>query len=122
MALVEHGLRRNERLVSIVFASVACSILGSLCAAGGASAQTTAQPSFIGGTTPDRRPEGAPRVTTFKKSKTWWAQARRGIDKPYPKDLTFLDDQGAWFTPFDRPNMPSPYDLRGLYRARARSR
>jgi hypothetical protein len=73
---------------------------------------------FVGGTTPDRRPEGAPRVTSFTKSKAWWTKARRGITKPYPKDLEFLEAQGAWFTPFDHPGMRGPYDIRGLHGAR----
>lgn len=42
------------------------------------------------------------------------ARALHGIDGP-TKNLEFLDDQGSWYTPFDHPGMPGPYDLRGWH-------
>jgi len=52
---------------------------------------------------------------TFDKSPEWQAQALRGVEKPIPPSLRFLEDQGAWFTPFNRPGMRGRYDLRGMH-------
>lgn len=73
---------------------------------------------YVAGTAPDRRPEAAPRITAFDKSPAWYATARAGIAEPYPASLKFLDDQGGWYTPFTRPGMTGPYDIRGLHAAR----
>ena len=69
----------------------------------------------IAGTTPDRRPEGAPVVSETGLTMFGLAMALRGISQPVPPNLDFLDDQGAWFTPFTRPGMTGPYDIRGLH-------
>lgn len=87
-------------------------LLGVLACCTGAGAA-----EFVAGTTPDRRPEGAPRIQSVQHDAQWRVQALRGVSKPIPKSLTFVDDQGAWFTPFTRPNMPPPYDIRGFYAA-----
>ncbi len=80
-------------------------------------ASGAAAEGFIGGTTPDRRPESAPRLQTSEKSPQWYASALRGVEKPYPPTLKFLDDQGGWYSPFIRPGMPGRYDIRGLHAA-----
>lgn len=67
----------------------------------------------IGGTQPDRRPEGAPVVTEAVKTDGWYGRALTGIEQPYPGSLRFLEDQGAWYTPFDHPGAPGRYDIRG---------
>ena len=69
----------------------------------------------IAGVRPWERPAGAPVITTFKKSPEWYAHALTGISKPYPASLRFLEDQGAWYTPFNQPGMLPPYDLRGWH-------
>ena len=69
----------------------------------------------IAGVHPDRRPEGAPVIDAVKKDEAWYAHSLRGVTKPYPNSLKFLEDQGNWFTPFTRPGMPGPYDIRGLH-------
>lgn len=74
---------------------------------------------FIAGTTPDRRPEGAPKIEKFEKSPQWYEAATAGISKPLPPSLKFLENQGAWYTPFIRPGMTKPYDIRGLHAAAA---
>ena len=82
----------------------------------GATGATAAdEDGFVAGTTPDRRPEGAPEITHYDKDAGWYAQALRGVEEPYPTSLTWLDDQGAWYTPFTRPGMPGVYDIRGLH-------
>ena len=71
----------------------------------------------IAGTTPDRRPEGAPTITTFAKDADWWVRAERGITPPVPASVRqALEAQGAWYTPLTRPGIPGRYDLRGLHR------
>jgi hypothetical protein len=74
---------------------------------------------FVAGLTPDRRPEAAPRITEFQRTPEWEARALRGIAQP-ATGTGFLQDQGAWHTPFIHPNMPGRYDIRGLHRAQAR--
>lgn len=69
----------------------------------------------IAGLAPAQRPIGAPIITQFNKDAAWYSQALHGVDRPYPPSLRFLEDQGAWHTPFNRPGMPPPYDLRGWY-------
>lgn len=69
----------------------------------------------ITGLQPASRPAGAPVITQFSKDHTWYAHALSGVSQPYPASLRFLEDQGAWFTPFTSPGMRGPYDLRGWH-------
>ena len=73
-----------------------------------------AQSSYIAGTLPSIRPPEAPVITGFEKSEQWYAKALKGISEPYPPHLG-LEDQGAWYTPFKRPGMTGPYDIRGWH-------
>lgn len=70
---------------------------------------------FVAGLTPDRRPEGAPRITTYSGPASDPAQALKGVDTPYPASLRFVRDHGGWFTPLTVPGMTGPYDLRGYH-------
>lgn len=70
----------------------------------------------VAGLQPDRRPLAAPRIVSFEQSEAWKANAVRGLGSP-ANGTAFLKDQGAWYTPFNRPNMPGYYDLRGLHAA-----
>ena len=67
---------------------------------------------FVAGVNPDRRPEGAPVISEYQKDAAWYSNALRGVDRPYPASLKFLEDQGAWYTPFNHPGMDGPYDIR----------
>ena len=69
----------------------------------------------VAGVNPAERPAGAPILTEFNKDRAWYDQALRGISRPYPASLRFLEYQGAWHTPFNRPGMPPPYDIRGWH-------
>ncbi len=69
----------------------------------------------IAGTAPSQRPASAPVTQEFVKPEGWYSQALHGVERPYPHTLRFLEDQGAWHTPFNRPGMPGRYDLRGWY-------
>ncbi|MBK6468383.1 MAG: hypothetical protein IPF96_17200 [Rhodobacter sp.] len=66
----------------------------------------------VAGLTPSMRPDGAPVITTMTKDADWYAKALTGVEPPYPASLRFLEDQGAWHSPFLRPGMTGPYDIR----------
>lgn len=70
----------------------------------------------IAGLAPDVRPAGAPRVEAYVKDGAWYRQALHGVQPPYPASLRFLEDQGAWHTPFTVPGMTGPYDIRNWHR------
>lgn len=70
----------------------------------------------VAGIAPDRRPENAPVITKLEHDSAWYRRALTGIERPYPWTLKFLDDQGAWDTPFVHPGMTGPYDIRGWHR------
>lgn len=69
----------------------------------------------IAGLQPSERPAGAPVITEFEKDAAWYAEVLRGISEPYPASLRFLEDEGAWYTPFIHPGMTGPYDIRGWH-------
>jgi hypothetical protein len=69
----------------------------------------------IAGTQPSERPQGAPVIRQVSKDAAWYQKALTGISQPYPSSLRFLEDQGNWYTPFNHPGAPSPYDIRGWY-------
>lgn len=73
------------------------------------------QAQAIAGLDPSERPKDAPVITDYPKDQAWYAQALSGVDAPYPMSLRFLEDQGAWFTPFIHPGMTGPYDIRGWH-------
>ena len=73
-----------------------------------------AEPPLVAGLKPAQRPVGAPIVARFDQSAAWRAAALRGIEEPQT-GLGFLKDQGAWYTPFNQPNLAGRYDIRGLH-------
>jgi hypothetical protein len=77
-----------------------------------AAAAAAPEPPFIVGLEPSVRPPWAPRITVVQKSDEWYRRALTGISTPYPPSLRFLEDQGAWWTPFTHPGMTAPYDIR----------
>ncbi|MCU7905975.1 MAG: hypothetical protein KZQ76_08965 [Candidatus Thiodiazotropha sp. (ex Epidulcina cf. delphinae)] len=70
----------------------------------------------VAGTEPSQRPVGAPVIERVRHDRAWYEQALTGIQKPYPLSLFFLDNQGDWYTPFNRPGMRGRYDIRGWHR------
>lgn len=86
------------------------SAIGLLAFAGAALAQEYP----IAGLTPDRRPEGAPKITQPAREAADQARYLFGVAAPAPTTLG-AKDQGAWYTPFDRPGMLPPYDPRGWH-------
>lgn len=82
------------------------------------SAAANAQDLFIAGTSPDQRPANAPKIETFQKTAQWYQTALHGITLPFPQSLQFLEQQGAWYTPFNHPGMTGPYDIRHWHDAR----
>ena len=69
----------------------------------------------IAGTNPSQRPVGAPEITEVDHPGSWYTTALHGVSQPYPRSLRFLEDQGNWYTPFNRPGMPGWYDIRGWH-------
>lgn len=75
-----------------------------------------AEGQFVAGTTPGKRPEGAPKIIETPKGEAWEKNAYKGVSKPYPTSIvSMLRDQGGWYTPFLRKGMPGRYDLRNLH-------
>ncbi len=70
----------------------------------------------IAGLNPGERPAGAPVITEPVREKNWEATFFRGVSKPYPASLSWSRDQGSWHTPFNRPGMIGPYDIRGWHK------
>lgn len=71
---------------------------------------------FIAGAEPSQRPVGAPVLASFTRNAAWYRIALSGIEAPpYPFSLRFLEDQGAWYTPFNRPGLTGPYDIRNWH-------
>lgn len=71
---------------------------------------------FIAGIKPDQRPAHAPQIKKINRNKAWYEKSLTGIRPPYPESLYFLDNQGNWYSPFTRPGMTGPYDIRGWHR------
>jgi hypothetical protein len=69
----------------------------------------------VAGVNPDRRPADAPVISVYVKDGDWYRRSLRGIERPYPSSLKFLEDQGAWYTPFNRPGMTGRYDIRNWH-------
>lgn len=70
----------------------------------------------VAGTTPWQRPDGAPAIEWVQqRDRAWYQKGLTGINLPYPHSLYFMDNQGNWYTPFTRPGMTGPYDLRGWH-------
>lgn len=86
--------------------------LGAFLAGTAFAAHVQAGPYPVAGLTPSQRPAAAPVITGMAKDAAWYQQALTGVTAPYPASLSFLEDQGAWFTPFVRPGMTGPYDIR----------
>jgi hypothetical protein len=96
-----------QRQFTVAIASAGFSLVGAMSA--------SAAESFVAGTQPDRRPVNAPVLKTYEKSAQWYANALAGVSEPVPASLHFLENQGAWFTPFTRPGMTGRYDIRGRH-------
>jgi len=69
----------------------------------------------VAGIHPDQRPANAPVIIEFKKNQAWYSHAITGLQSTFI-GLSFLDFQGAWYTPFNQPGMSSPYDIRGWHK------
>ncbi len=81
-------------------------IIGSLLLTHGVHAE------FVAGSTPSQRPADAPKLSADNKNEAWYLHALKGVPAPYPAALCFLQDQGHWFTPFNKAGMTGPYDMR----------
>jgi hypothetical protein len=112
------------------------SSLVAVCACGGTSNQETsitelkaAAPSsksfrksagggsieFVAGLAPNQRPAGAPVIRDYVMNTDRRTRSVKGISEPASAGFEFIDSQGAWYTPFNRPGMPGYYDLRNWH-------
>ena len=66
----------------------------------------------VAGLAPDRRPESAPTIVNFVRPSGWERRFFAGVAEPRPESLSWSANQGGWYTPFDRPGMIGPYDIR----------
>ncbi len=76
----------------------------------------------IAGLNPDRRPDGAPVIRENARSPAYEERFFRGVTGTRPASLSWFADQGAWYTPFDRPGMTGPYDLRNWHAGKGKNR
>ena len=95
---------KKAALSALVFA-------GTLLGQPGIASESGGYP--IAGMDPSQRPAGAPTITGVQHAPAWYEHALYGISQPYPNSLKFLEAQGNWYTPFNRPGMPGRYDIRG---------
>lgn len=93
---------------------VALSILSALFLSFAALSVSADYP--IAGIEPSQRPLNAPVIEWVRHDESWYRYALTGIQPPYPRSLYFLDNQGDWYTPFNRPGMTGRYDIRGWHR------
>jgi nitrate/TMAO reductase-like tetraheme cytochrome c subunit len=79
-----------------------------------------AEAAPIAGLVPDARPAGAPIIKSVTRTPEQTAKITSGIDRPLPMGIDFLQNQGAWYTPFANRGMVSYYDLRGWHQSDAK--
>ena len=99
-------MKFRKSLIAVIFFQ-ACCLCSALPAAAGYP---------VSGVDPSQRPQGATVIEYVNHDKAWYQHGLTGINPPYPRSLYFLDNQGDWHTPFNRPGMPGRYDIRGWYR------
>ncbi len=99
-------MHEKTHWIAALLCSVVCGLGMSTLAAAG---------SLVAGVQPHQRPDGAPVLSPMKKDAAWYMQALTGVSEPYPDSLRFLANQGNWYTPFNRPGMTAPYDIRGWH-------
>ena len=92
--------------------SVSSFIFALPLAAFGAETVNAETSRFVAGLAPYERPAGAPVILAFASGSDWQNRALKGVSEPRPTSLNFLNDQGAWYTPFIHPGIPGYYDLR----------
>lgn len=76
----------------------------------------------VAGLAPDRRPDGAPTIVNFVRPAGWERRFFSGVAEPRPESLSWSAEQGGWYTPFDRPGAPGPYDIRNWYGSKGKQR
>lgn len=111
--------RVGSALATLIAAAFFLLPFGAFAQEAASGNQAAAQDGYlyIAGLVPSARPEAAPVVTSYDKTGAWYEHALFGVSKPYPHSLKFLEDQGAWWTPFIHPGMSGPYDIRGWHAA-----
>ena len=106
------NMKRNTMTMNTKIKTISTSLIWLFIFSTTASSSAMAADYPVAGTAPWQRPVGAPVIEWVQHDRIWYEQALTGINTPYPRSLYFLDNQGDWYTPFNRPGMPMPYDLR----------
>ena len=75
-----------------------------------------AEAAPVAGLAPYERPVGAPVIKSVTRTPEWRAKLTQGVAQPLPAGLGFLNDQGAWYSPFAQPGIPGYYDIRGWHK------
>jgi hypothetical protein len=107
-------------MIRPIFAFLAAWLVSSAMLPSSSAATPGNSLPYVAGMAPHQRPANAPAIREFKQTPEWRQTAMQGISEPVPASLKFLNDQGAWYTPFDRAGMPGYYDLRQMHVAPAK--
>ena len=100
-----------------IFARVGSALAIGLMALSLPSWSADADAAPIGGLTPYERPAGLPVIKSPVRTPEQAARVTSGVARPLPPGIEWLKDQGAWYTPFDKPGMVGYYDLRSWHDA-----
>jgi hypothetical protein len=73
---------------------------------------------FIAGEFPSQRPAHAGVISSDTPSPAKYQRLLHGLSAPYPASFRWIEQQGAWYTPFSHPGMPGPYDIRNWHMPR----
>lgn len=109
-------------MIRPIFVFLAASLASSAMAPDCSAATPGNSVPYVAGMAPHQRPANAPAIREFRQTPEWRQTALRGVSEPVPTSLKFLNDQGAWYTPFDRAGMPGYYDLRQMHVAPAKTK
>ncbi len=63
-----------------------------------------------------KRPKDAPVISEVNRDIDWYARMLHGTSRPYPHSFSFIEDQGNWYTPFNKAGMLAPYDIRNWHK------
>lgn len=77
-----------------------------------AAEMAIAEEPVVAGVNPTERLARAPGITEFTNDGAGYTDALSGAELPYPACLKFFEDQGPRYTPFTRPGMTGPCEIR----------
>lgn len=107
----DHCTSVSPRLARLGLSILMVGIASVSLAASGKTMQKTMDADYpVAGLNPSKRPVGAPVLASAPEISSI---ALSGLALPVPATITtWLQDQGAWYSPFTHPGIPGRYDLR----------